>query len=163
MTLVLGCVGSLELEQPAPEEEPGVGPDAGDALPSEPVPDPACDELVATAETGEHNPGQPCLDCHRAGGEGPTFSVGGTLFRDAAGSAAVAGVTLHIVDATGKELSLVSARNGNFWSSQPVTYPLSAAASGCPSRSTMAAPIQQGGGNCNSGGCHDGDFRVFLP
>jgi hypothetical protein len=162
--MVVGSIAFIACAlEPIPEMRPEDGPDAG-ATPEPAEPQPlACDEPVAQPRDGEHNPGQPCLECHTEDGEGPPFSIGGTLYRDLVGSSAIAGATIRIGDATGRELPLITARNGNFWTEEPVTYPVQAIASSCPDARQMIAPIQAGGGDCNRAGCHASSFRVSLP
>jgi hypothetical protein len=121
----------------------------------------ACDDPVVTNEDGNHNAGQACLDCHDGGGDAPTFRVGGTVFSGLGGGAPVVGATVRMIDANGAEHVAISARNGNFWLTEAVALPLQVQASSCPSTLEMVAPT--GIGNCNAGGCHDGDFRIHLP
>ena len=120
----------------------------------------ACDPQVESGESGEHNAGQPCLACH-GNGEGPDFSLAGTVYGSLGGGAPVVGATIHVTDADGVEYIAVSARNGNFWLREAITFPVQVRASACPSTQPMIAPSATG--NCNAGGCHDADFRIYLP
>ncbi len=67
----------------------------------------------------EHNPGTPCLACHsrdyNAAGEDP-LAVAGTiyLFATDADTNGLPGVTVHLRDALGREMSTVSNGSGNF-------------------------------------------------
>ena len=96
----------------------------------------------------------------------PTWTVAGTVY-DAIGSAApVAGATITVVDADGTELELVTARNGNFYSSRPVRFPLQVSGSRCPDTIDtidMIAKVASTGASCNRGGCHDAGNRIYLP
>ena len=84
--------------------------------------------------------------------------------RDPGGAAVLAGATIRIIDAAGNDVPLLTARNGNFWTTRAVVYPLEASASACPTTRAMIAAIVNGGGNCNTGGCHGpGAERVYLP
>jgi hypothetical protein len=110
-----------------------------------------------------HNPGEACLDCHVAGNasEAPPFVVGGTLFTSIKGSTPVVGATIVLVDATGATLSLVSAQNGNFWTSTSLTFPIRVTASSCPNAVAMLNAQQVG--NCNTTGCHGSNSQIHLP
>lgn len=122
-----------------------------------------CSPVVAANGTGHHNPGQSCLaaGCHREGGTGPLFTVGGTLYDRARSGAPVGGGTVVVIDGDGNELELVSATNGNFWTSQPVVFPLLVKASQCPADNPMISLTQTG--DCNVAACHGpGDIRVAL-
>jgi hypothetical protein len=169
LALVVACdVGAVPLEVSGgggPDGGAGGGPDpagggtddpdGGTAVPA------ACDEPVATNESGNHNAGQPCLDCHGGGGDAPTFRVGGTIYSALAGGTPVVGATVRMTDGNGAEHVAISARNGNFWLTEQVALPLAVQASSCPATLHMVAPSSVG--NCNAGGCHDGDFRIHLP
>jgi len=128
-----------------------------------PPPTVGCDTAVATTTSGRHNPGQACLNCHSsAGGETP-FTIGGTLYKGANGTTPIVGATIHLVDANGKDIPLVTAVNGNFWTTQAVVFPVTVKASRCPDTLAMVAPVTAAGGNCNMGGCHVAGARVYLP
>ena len=86
--------------------------------------------------------------------------MSGTLYNAVSGTTAVAGATIHVTDAKGQKLSLVSALNGNFYTSTPVTYPLTVSASDCPYDAAMSGSVQSPA-SCNS--CHTSTFRVHLP
>ncbi len=119
---------------------------------------PTC--LPPATSTGDqgHRPGQDCLGCHDSMGAF-TWTVAGTLYDAATGGAAVSGATIIITDATGAELQLVTHPNGNFYTSQALTFPLSVAASKCPDHQEMGSDVSDG--SCNS--CHDTTFRIHLP
>lgn len=142
------------------DSEPDAAPPA-DATP-EGEPDampPDCDERVADVGGGKHRPGRPCLNCHGAGGDAPRFSLAGTVFDDIASTTPVVGATIRIVDADGKELRLVTQRNGNFYTREAVAFPLQVAASLCPDLLPMGSRVRQG--NCN--GCHRAGSRIYIP
>ena len=167
LALVAACdVGSVPLEgtesdgpdggsaDPGPDPVGGDTPDGGAVEPA------ACDEPVATQESGKHNAGEACLNCH-VGGDAPRFQVGGTIYSALGGGSPVVGATVRMVDANGVEHVAISARNGNFWLTEAVALPLTVQASSCPSTLNMVS--QSTVGNCNSGGCHDSDFRIHIP
>jgi hypothetical protein len=123
-----------------------------------------CDTLQSTAglsaPSGHHNAGQECQGCHAPGGGAPTFYVGGTLYNAATGGTAVAGATINVTDAAGKSVKIISADNGNFWTSTTLTFPIKVDASLCPSTLAMTATVA-GNGACNN--CHNSTLRVHVP
>jgi hypothetical protein len=140
---------------------PDPGP-ADDTVSEAPDADPgssaACDPAVAGVGSGHHNPGLACISCH-AGTAGPDFTVAGTLYDSANGTAPLAGATITITDADGVDHTIVTQTNGNFYSAEPMTMPLTIHASRCPDAATM--PINAGVGECNS--CHGAASRIHLP
>ena len=62
-----------------------------------------------------HRPGQPCLVCHRDGGEGPTFTVAGTVFRDPAGLVPVQDAMVVLIDAMQARITATTNCVGNFY------------------------------------------------
>jgi hypothetical protein len=149
---------------PAPVADGATTPAPLDDLGGAPATDAAtaCDTPQSTASlsapSGHHNAGLECQGCH-AGGGAPTFSLGGTLYDSLGGSNAIAGATIHVTDANGASLAIVTAANGNFWSTTPLVYPLKVSASLCPSTQPMMGAVANGA--CNS--CHGSTFRVHLP
>jgi hypothetical protein len=150
LAAVAGCHGVLSVD---PQQD---GP-AADADPAQ------CDPIVPATADGHHNPGMDCMLCHTAaqGTSGP-FTLGGTVFTDATGSAPVSGATVHVVDATGKEVAIQTAQNGNFWTTEALTFPVTTFASGCPDEIHMISEVASPGG-CNSSSCHGSANRVHLP
>lgn len=131
------------------------------------VTQPACDKPgdnpAPTPADGHHHPGEDCLMCHHQGGLSPPFTFGGTAFLKSDGATAVAGATIHLIDAMGSDVRIVTATNGNFWSTDLVTYPVIAFASLCPTVTPMVTTIDATGGSCNASGCHTSGFRVHVP
>lgn len=120
----------------------------------------ACDKLQSTNADGQHNPGKECLGCHSQGGGAPAFTLGGTIYSAATGGSAVTGATINITDAAGKTLKLVSAQNGNFWTSTPLVFPIRVNASLCPATKPMVGAVN-GNGACNN--CHNSTLQVHVP
>lgn len=121
-----------------------------------------CEREVAPPGTGHHNPGMPCLTsgCHRGGG-GPEFTVGGTLYDSKSGNLPFPGATIVILDGDGNRFEVPTAENGNFWSTEPMVFPLLLRASQCPLDEAMISLSQSG--DCNRGGCHGPtDERIAL-
>jgi hypothetical protein len=119
-----------------------------------------CIAPTTARNSGEHNAGAACLDCHQ-GGDAPKFTFAGTLFDAVTGGAGVAGATVEAVDAQGQLIRIVTSANGNFYTAQAVTFPLTVRASSCPSNLPMISKVQNG--NCNSSGCHASAMQAHLP
>ncbi|MBI5511159.1 MAG: hypothetical protein HY903_20555 [Deltaproteobacteria bacterium] len=123
-------------------------------------PCPICEPAVTTYGSGRHNAGKDCLACHD-GSTAVAWTLAGTLYDNASGSNAIAGATIIAVDARGRELRLVTQANGNFYTSATgITFPVTVAASMCPSEIAMAGGVSSGGASCNS--CHASGSRIYL-
>lgn len=154
LLIATACVGTLEPTDP--QGTPGGS--TADAAPD------SCIPAQATQEDGHHNPGLACMTCHDGTDPAaPIYSFAGTLYTDLVGTAPVSGGTIRVIDANNVTVDVVTALNGNFWSTTPVVYPVKTEASRCPDTIPMVAPVQESGADCNSGGCHDGDYRAYLP
>jgi hypothetical protein len=147
-----GCVGVLEETGQDVQDDP-----LGD------IPEPACDDPQVSPGDGHHHPGEDCLMCHHQGGMAPPYTFAGTLFTASGGAMPRAGATLHLIDALGTDVIVVTADNGNFWSIDLVTYPVVAFASLCPDVTPMIAPLRETDGSCNASGCHTSGFRLHVP
>jgi hypothetical protein len=109
-----------------------------------------------------HNPGTECLGCHGTIADSRIrWTVAGTLFRDSFGAVPRAGATVQLVDAANRTTLLVTDVYGNFYTTQPVAFPLRAGASLCPDAAAMAADVATGG--CNAQRCHDNTLPMKLP
>lgn len=118
----------------------------------------ACESNSSTRPNGQHNAGQPCLNsgCHGANPGSTVFTIGGTLYTTAAGTTAAPGATIFI----GAQ-KLIVATNGNFYTTNPVTFPTTTKASLCPDTKPMVGPLNAAGdGNCNN--CHNGTTTSKL-
>lgn len=129
------------------------------------VEDPDCLPAAAPNGNGNHNAGANCSsqNCHGGPGAAPNWTLAGTLYTDLAGTGVVAGGTLIFTDADNNEIQLVTASNGNFYTLEPVVFPVAVKASRCPNSLSMTAPIAENMGSCNQGGCHDSGKRIYLP
>jgi len=124
------------------------------------APNNGCIAQQASPGDGHHNAGQDCMNgCHNHG-----FTIAGTVFTQAGGTTPVVGATVHIVQANGTTLNLVTMNNGNFYTSQTLAFPLTVNASSCPDLQAMTAtvtgPSPQG---CNKSGCYVNGNRIHLP
>lgn len=133
----------------------------------------SCEQIVASPPPGHHNPGMGCLSaagCHNAtlglGGGAPEYSVGGTLYKDSAGSMAYPGATIFVT-VGGTTKKAVTADNGNFWFvpallPSPTSSMLGmTSASGCPNTLAMSGGLVNGGGDCNN--CHRASGGTTSP
>ncbi len=122
----------------------------------------ACEPVASQLPNGEHNPGQACLTCHN-GQTATRFTLGGTVFTTAQSATPVPAATIVVTDANNVVTKLVTASNGNFYSSRTFVYPVKVTASKCPDTRPMIAEVATAGGDCNT--CHQPgqSGRVFLP
>ena len=134
-----------------------------DAQPS----DPDCEESVLPNGAGEHNPGLSCIvgGCHDGNtADVPLWTLAGTAYTDINGTTPLAGGTVLYTDANGLEVKMVTAQNGNFYTSQAVAFPIQATASRCPNTLPMNTAIADNMGSCNAAGCHDiAGNRIYVP
>lgn len=146
-------------DTPGPDAAEAAGtPDSGAAAAD-------CTPAAGTLPNGNHNAGLTCIQagCHNGAGVPPKWTIAGTVYTTLAGGAPVAGATVHVIDADGDELQLVTASNGNFYTAAPVTFPVTTRASKCPDSRPMVATVAETGASCNIAGCHDADLRITLP
>jgi hypothetical protein len=158
-----GCVVG-DTSTPRDDDPPsGLGPDAGgDPVTAPDAGDEECAPPVANLPNGNHNAGLACLSCHNGAGPAPRWTVAGTLYADRNGGTPLAGATIRVRDNAGLELELVTAANGNFYTSQAVQFPVTVSASKCPDTRPMTGKPQVG--DCNS--CHTANSpqgRIHLP
>lgn len=140
---------------------------AVDAAPDALVPDafvpdgaPGCKPAVTDPPILGHAGGQDCFSCHDNMGADLRWTIAGTAYLDQAGTGPLGGATVTVVDQQGKVLDLVTGSNGNFYTNQPVTFPLTVVVSKCPDLLEMPEPLASHQG-CNT--CHDATNRVHLP
>jgi hypothetical protein len=122
-------------------------------------------------------PGENCLECHGGSllpGEpatiaqprtAPRWTVAGTVFESENGGSGVAGAKVHLTDALGATLTLETNLAGNFYTAEPLQFPLRAAVEYGGLLHDMEPDVPYGG--CN--GCHrlpprqDAPGRVTIP
>jgi hypothetical protein len=126
---------------------------------------PPCINKMTSPGTGHHHPGEDCNGaCHNHG-----FSFAGTLYTTATGFTAITGATIVVKDAAGQTIKVVTQDNGNFYSTTPVTFPLTVYATECQISQTvsqMQATVQSSSnGGCNKSGCHTptAQGHIHLP
>jgi hypothetical protein len=116
--------------------------------------------------------GDDCLECHGGGGggsaggdlqsaalfggggeeDGPRWTFAGTVFGTHAAPASdgLRGAKVHVTDARGRRITLETNLAGNFYTAEPLVFPLHASVEQGGQVGTMKDPIQYGG--CND--CH---------
>jgi hypothetical protein len=105
---------------------------------------------------GNHNVGNDCLVCHKAGGGGDgVFTAGGTVYK-AGTTTGAAGATIKLYstpEGTGTPVATMTSEvSGNFHSQSPINFGagLYAKITSSTGSSSMMAPVTSGA--CNS--CH---------
>ncbi len=107
-----------------------------------------------------HAAGQDCLSCHDNMGQNLRFTLAGTAYDDATGTNPLAGATVTLVDDSGKVVDVHTGSNGNFYTLEPVTFPITVVLSRCPNLVEMPQPLTTRQG-CNA--CHAAGNRIHLP
>ncbi|HXK16599.1 MAG TPA: hypothetical protein VNG33_02250 [Polyangiaceae bacterium] len=117
-------------------------------------------------------PGGACISCHAKGGEGPLFSLAGTVYPsahepdDCNGVATAAGAQVVITEANGTAHTLSVNAAGNFYlETTGFAYPYQAKVVYQGRERVMVAA--QKSGDCNDchteAGTHNAPGRIFLP
>jgi hypothetical protein len=107
---------------------------------------------------------QSCMQsqCHAAGGEGPTFLAGGTVYEDIAGTMPAAQIEVRLRDANGDARLARTDANGNFYftaGNNTIDFPArTGARDGTATRNMISAVAN---GDCNSSACHGGATGVI--
>jgi hypothetical protein len=120
----------------------------------------ACGSKHEGEKTGPTmRPGEDCRSCHG-------FSAAGTVFPapDAAASGGLAGATVTVSDAAGRQVSLVSNSAGNFYTSASLTAPLSVQITSGGKTAKMQQAVGSGGcATCHSSpGAGGAPGRVYV-
>lgn len=82
------------------------------------------------------------------------------MFDSSGGLLPKPGTTFHLIDANGTDVIVASQTNGNFYSTDLVTFPVVVFQSLCPDVKPMINPIHDTEGSCNTTGCHTSGFRL---
>ena len=128
--------------------------------------DPNCAPPQITQDTGHHNAGMDCGQCHfgqmQAQGA-PIFTLAGTLYTQVNGGPPAVGATIRIHQAGGAILPLITAQNGNFYTTGAINFPITVEASSCPN--TMAMQSNIAGLNVSCNNCHRAGVQgpMHLP
>ena len=112
-------------------------------------------------------PGQDCLSCHN-GDRAETWTVAGTVVSDpnAPVDAAIEGAQVIVTDANQTTLTLTTNSAGNFYTAEPLAFPIAVQIQRGTWRMQMAGSPPSG--SCNS--CHTipsngsgAPGRLFIP
>ena len=118
---------------------------------------------VSNADEGETmEPGGTCISCHADEGEGPTYTIAGTVmgdYHDDQRCVGVDGATVVITGADGATVELTSNRVGNFFYQGKVAKPYTAKITTAQGERAMTAA--QTDGDCNS--CHSAEGASSAP
>jgi hypothetical protein len=139
------------------EGSPTPNPDSGNQTPTPDSPTvpagPPCQNAVVDPgqiPDGHHFPGQNCMgSCHDHG-----FTLGGTLLKK--DLSVYPGGIITVIDANQKTVHLTAGNNGNFYTAEPLVFPLTTYASACPDVAPMISTVKEGEGGCAMAGCHTG-------
>jgi hypothetical protein len=119
-----------------------------------------------TAESATMFPGVDCTQCHKPG-TFPHWTAAGTIYLDRAAAAdqGEPGVVVHLTDSLGKTLALTTNEVGNFYTAEPLEFPIHVEVERLGQRLPMPIPTPRGG--CN--GCHNqppqngAPGRIYAP
>jgi hypothetical protein len=124
----------------------------------------------STIKGAHPNGGNPakvdCLSsgCHGAGGAGPRFAAGGSVFTSAAATTPASQVEVRLRDGAGRAVSAYTDANGNFFvraaDAAALVFPVQAGARNAATTRTMDATLANGA--CNSAGCHGNAATGFI-
>ena len=163
--------GGAQIDAPTPADmtDAGVMDDGGDGGGNAMVPDggdPNCDPPQTTLDTGHHNAGMDCGQCHfgQMQAQGATvWTLAGTLYTQVNGGPPAVGATVRIHQAGGAVLKLVTAQNGNFYTGAAINFPITLEVSSCPN--TRAMQASQPGPNVSCNNCHRAGVQgpMHLP
>lgn len=128
--------------------------------------DPSCTSGTRWAggneESSQMHPGGECIACHQQQGEGPTFTVAGTVFAttdeklDCFGEP---GVAVELVANDGQTITLDTNSAGNFEYRGALAFPLQARVVRGAVSNAMASPVTNG--DCNH--CHTETGQEGAP
>ncbi len=112
-------------------------------------------------------PGGMCIQCHTDMREGPPLTLAGTVYEsgrelddcNGVGSSARDPITVDVIDATGRTVSMTPNAAGNFFSESAVTMPITAVVRYQGRERRMIAPVPSG--DCNS--CHTLRGALMAP
>lgn len=101
------------------------------------------------------DPGEECLSCHEAGAQADSrrWTIAGTVFSDpkALSSDGVQGAQVLVTDNVGRELTLTTNGAGNFYTAEPIVFPVQVSVQKGSTRIAMDGHPARG--TCNS--CHN--------
>lgn len=140
-------------------------PNTPDSVPGAPDANPDCVPSATPPNNGKHKAGDSCNEsgCHDGNGSPPKWTLAGTLYTAKSGQTIVAGATMKFTDANDKVVTVVTSENGNFYTAEAVTFPVTVVSTRCPNLVEKTDHVATGGGSCNKSGCHVANSRIALP
>ncbi len=104
------------------------------------------------SESAQMDPGKDCMACHSEGGTAPAWTAAGTVYAtpDAPAGEGLRHVWVELTDAKGKTVTRETNPAGNFYTSEPLVFPIEVAVRQGNSRIYMPGGSMSGA--CNS--CH---------
>lgn len=124
---------------------------------------------VSNEDEGERmRPGGNCIDCHQSEGEGPRYTIAGTVmgaYHDDETCVGVDGVTVEVTGADGNVISLTANSVGNFFHTGSVATPYTAkVVSASGERPMAAAQTDTNCANCHTAeGASSAPGRILAP
>lgn len=141
----------------------GVGCEEGEDDEGGPTPENCSTGETSNVEEGETmRPGGACISCHASEGEGPSYTIAGTVMGaldDDENCVGVDGVTVEITGADGQTIQLVTNSVGNFFYNGPLAMPYEAKVVRDGAEKVMAGA--QSDGECAS--CHTPEGAAGAP
>ena len=166
LIVISSCsVGDVSSPDPNPGSDAAALIDSGLGDVDAQAADPDCEPAASPNGSGQHNPGNSCIEagCHDGAGDPPLWTLAGTLYLDKEGTTPLAGGTLVFTDANATEFKLRTSTNGNFFTNEAIVFPIQVKASLCPNTLPMNQAIDANMGSCNSAGCHVAGNRIYVP
>ena len=167
--LAAACTGPLCLGAESEGGGEGGGCSSGNfgTAPPQGVPaDAACSTgawwVGGNHESEQMRPGTDCISCHAREGEGPQYTVAGTVMGglgDTDDCQGVSDVTVRITDADGQVSDLVTNAAGNFYLRGTVAFPYTATLVRGGTEVSMVTA--QSNGNCMA--CHTAEGAAGAP
>jgi hypothetical protein len=113
-------------------------------------------------------PGADCIACHSASGEGPRFTIAGTVhaaFDEPTDCLGVAGVSVSVTDTNGTVVDLVTNSAGNFYTKTALAMPIHARLSFEGRERVMTLAPQVGAcASCHTEtGANNAPGRILAP
>jgi hypothetical protein len=108
-----------------------------------------------------HNAGLSCMQsgCH-GGSEAPPFLIGGTVYKDYAGTTPYPGVEVRVLDSNGNSATTTTGSNGTFYiraGQGGVAFPAIVGARDATTTRPMVTTLTGSMGSCSQDGCHVAD------
>jgi hypothetical protein len=122
---------------------------------------------ACVGNTALMTPGEDCIRCHSPGGGAHPFALGGTVYESltARSDQGFEGATVHIVDAGGHAMDLITNSAGNFYvGREQVAFPLTVSVTIGGETRHMEPTISYGGcAKCHNSPPNDGaEGRVYV-